>query len=184
MLLSDGVITLRHPIAVDAGEIAAAVQSSLPELQVFMPWATTDYGPAEARHWIFGEFNPGEEPFVILDSADAIIGSCGLGPIDHLNRVIELGYWVRSDRAGEGIATRATRLLARHAIDNRGAMRVEIHVSVENPGSSRVAEKAGATLEGIMRARLLINGEHHDAELWSILPDDLPSTSSCGFCES
>jgi len=174
MQLTDGVVTLRHPIAADAPAIAAAVQASLPELQVFMPWATPDYGPAEARQWMFGEFNPGEEPFVIVDKSGEIIGSCGLGPIDSLNRMIELGYWVRSDRAGSGVATRVAKLLARHAIDNRGAMRVEIHMSVENPGSRRVAEKAGAVFEGTMRARILLNGEHHDAELWSILATDPP----------
>lgn len=173
MRLSDGTITLRHPTADDAHEIASAVQASLPELQVFMPWATSNYGPAEARQWMFGEFNPGEEGFVIIETSGEIVGSCGLGPIDPLNRVIELGYWVRSDRVGHGIATRAARLLAGHAIDNRGAMRVEIHMSVENPGSRRVAEKTGAVFEGIMRARLLLNGEYHDAEMWSILPPDL-----------
>ncbi len=172
MKLSDGVVTLRPPAAHDAPEIASAVQASLTELQVFMPWATSDYGPAEARQWMFGEFNPGEEPFIILDADDEIIGSCGLGPIDQLNRVIELGYWVRSDRTGQGIATRAAHLLTRHAIDNRGAMRVEIHMSVENPGSRRVAENVGAVFEGIMRARLLLNGEYHDAEIWSILATD------------
>ncbi len=172
MQLTDGVITLRHPNVDDAHDVASAVQASLAELQVFMPWATPDYGPAQARQWMFGEFNPGEEPFIILDAHDEIVGSCGLGPIDQLNRVIELGYWVRSDRTGRGIATRAARLLARHAIDNRGAMRVEIHMSVENPGSRRVAENIGATYEGTMRARLLLNGEHHDAEIWSILATD------------
>jgi len=173
MQLNDGVIALRHPTADDALGIASAVQASLPELQVFMPWATPEYGPAEARQWMFGEFNPGEEPFVIVEASGEIVGSCGLGPIDPLNRVIELGYWVRSDRAGHGIATRAAKLLARHAIDSRGAMRVEIHMSVENPGSRRVAEKTGAVFEGTMRARLLLNGEYHDAEMWSILPPDL-----------
>jgi len=171
--LTDGVITLRHPTAVDAHGIASAVQASLQELQLFMPWATPDYGPADARQWMFGEFNPGEEAFVMVDADGEILGSCGLGPIDPLNRVIELGYWVRSDRTGHGIATRAAKLLALHAIDNRGAMRVEIHMSVENPGSRRVAEKTGATYEGTMRARLLLNGEYHDAEMWSILPPDL-----------
>ncbi len=173
MPLTDGVITLRQPTSADAPALASAVQQSLPELQVFMTWATPDYEVSSARQWIFGEFNPGEEPFVIEDSNSEIVGSCGLGPIDNLNRVIELGYWVRSDRAGEGIATRAATLLARHAIQTRGAMRVEIYMSVENDASRRVAEKAGATHEGTMRARLLLNGEHHDTHIWSILPEDL-----------
>lgn len=173
MQLTDGVITLRHPTVDDAAEIAEAVQSSLPELQVFMTWATPEYGVGTARQWINGEFEPGEERFVILDAGGEIIGACGLGPIDALNRVIELGYWVRSDRTGRGVATRAASLLARHAIDNRSAMRVEICMATENEASRRVAEKVGATHEGTLRARLLLNGEHHDADIWSILPEDI-----------
>jgi len=175
MFLTDDVITLRHPTVDDAAEVAEAVRSSLPELLVFMPWATPDYDVASARQWICGEFTPGEERFVIVNShrGDEIVGSCGLGPIDTLNRVIELGYWVRSDHTGHGVATRAAALLARHAIENRGAMRVEIQMSVENAASRRVAERIGAAHEGTQRARLLLNGEYHDAELFSIIAEDL-----------
>ena len=35
------------------------------------------------------------------------------------------------------------------------------------------AERAGATHEGVMRCRLLLNGRHHDAHLFSLLPGDL-----------
>jgi len=175
VILTDGVITVRHPTVDDASSVADAVQSSMPDLRVFMAWATPDYDVAAARQWICGEFTPGEESFVILDSPGdhgRIIGACGLGPIDALNRVIELGYWIRSDRAGCGVATRAAALLARHAIENRAAMRVEIHMSVENVASRRVAEKIGATHEGTMRARLLLSGEYHDAHLYSLIASE------------
>jgi len=51
--------------------------------------------------------------------------------------------------------------------------RVEIIAAVKNLASQRVAEKAGAMREGILRRRLLINGNHHDAIIYSLLPEDL-----------
>src|SRR5437588_791403 len=49
----------------------------------------------------------------------------------------------------------------------------ELVAAVDNVGSQRVAEKAGATREGILRNRLLINGRPHDAVLYSLVRGDL-----------
>ena len=45
-------------------------------------------------------------------------------------------------------------------------------IDVENAASSRVAERAGYTLEGVMRSILITPGVRRDAELWSRLPGD------------
>jgi len=42
-------------------------------------------------------------------------------------------------------------------------VRLEVVVSVENAASLRVAEKAGAIREGVLRSRLLLHGRMHDA---------------------
>lgn len=174
MELSDGVITLRRPTEADADEVASAVRASIEELAPFMPWATPHYGSTDALAWIRDETDPGSEGFVVIDHTDGeIVGIAGLQPLNHANRRVEIGYWTRSDRTGRGYASRATRLLARHAIEHRGAGRVEIVMSVENHGSRRSAEKAGATHEGILREYLLIHGSRHDAHILSILPADL-----------
>lgn len=168
-LLSDGRLTLRHPEESDADAVVTAVLASINELSPWMPWATPAYDASTAKLWISGQLGDVHR-FVMVDEDSEIIGSCGLNRLDE-NGCANLGYWVRSDRAGKGIATAATRLLHDFGLGGAGLHRLEVIMSVRNEASHRVAEKAGAHYEGIMRGALLLSGEHHDAHLWSFTAD-------------
>ena len=139
-----------------------------------MPWATPDYGVEDAANWIAG--NPGDlyRFAMFVDEGTEVIGTCGLNHYDPLNLIANLGYWVRSDHAGRGLASRAARLLARFGLESAGLRRVEIVVSTSNPASVRVAQKIGAVHEGVARSRLLLEGEEHDAHLFSFVRGDTP----------
>lgn len=168
-------VTLRHPVEADAPAVAAAAQRSLSELSPWMPWAVPDYDAVAARKWIRGEFGDAHR-FVMIDDDDDLIGTCGLNRVDEVNRSANLGYWVRSDRAGHGHATEAARLLADFGVaapNGPKYQRLEVMMSTRNHASRRVAEKAGATFEGTLRASLLLRGEFHDAHLWSFVAGDL-----------
>ena len=80
---------------------------------------------------------------------------------------------MRSSCAGHGIAVTATRLCARFGFDELHLKRIEIVAAVGNRRSQRVAEKAGATREGILRNRLKVGEVSHDAVMFSLVPDDL-----------
>ncbi len=175
MELTDGVIILRHPTDDDADEVAAAVRASFDALEPWMRWATADFDATAALTWIRGETDPGAEGFIVIDTDGQIVGTAGLHPFVDKDRRVELGYWTRTDRASRGIASRATRLLARYAIETHGARRVEIFMSVENEASRRAAEKAGAVHEGVARNRILLHGRSHDAHIYSITPAELTS---------
>jgi RimJ/RimL family protein N-acetyltransferase len=54
-----------------------------------------------------------------------------------------------------------------------GLQRIEIVVATGNHASQRVAEKAGALREGVLRKRLLIHGAAHDAVLYSLVAEDM-----------
>lgn len=168
-------LTLRHPVESDASHVAAAVQRSLIELERWMPWAAPDYDAEMAAQWIRGEFGD-RHRYLMVDGAGDVVGTCGLNHVDEQNNSANLGYWVRSDRAGHGYATEATRLLARFGLDETtgpGYRRLEVAMSTRNHASRRVAEKAGATLEGTLRQSLLLRGEFHDAHLWSFVTGDV-----------
>lgn len=174
MRLVDDDLLLRWPDPGDAPALVTAIHASLSELRPWMTWAGEDYDEDDARAWIGDELMPGSESFVIVDRPTGdLLGAIGLKPMIEPDLFVELGYWVRSDATGRGLATRATRLLARHAVRTRGAARVELYISVENRASRRVAEKAGATHEGVLRSRMLLDGRHHDAHLYSIVAADL-----------
>jgi ribosomal-protein-serine acetyltransferase len=51
--------------------------------------------------------------------------------------------------------------------------RIEILVPTENPASVRVAEKAGAKKEGILRNRLVLHDCPQDAVMYSLIAADL-----------
>jgi RimJ/RimL family protein N-acetyltransferase len=81
----------------------------------------------------------------------------------------------RTDRTGRGLATAATRLVAHQGLIELGFQRLEIVMAVDNVASRRVAERAGATFEGTLRARLCLHGQYHHAHMYSIVS---PSPSS------
>jgi len=176
MDLTDGTITLRVPLVADLPELSEAIRSSQPELAPFMPWAVGTYDPNDTLAWIRRRGHPNEVGFLIIAPGGQVVGACGLNQFSELNRSANLGYWVRTSACRNGYATRATRLLAQHGFDGYGLARIEITMSVENEASRRVAERAGATHEGVLRSRLLLNGRHHDAHLFSLLPGDLAAT--------
>jgi ribosomal-protein-serine acetyltransferase len=56
---------------------------------------------------------------------------------------LEIGYWVRTDRAGAGVATAAARLATEAAFGIDGIEVACIHHDAANAASGRVAEKLG-----------------------------------------
>lgn len=163
--LTNGTLTLRSPEPSDAADLADAARSSFAELDPWMPWASAEYGVDDAMFWIT---NREETSFVILGSGGEIAGTCGLNGFDEMNKRANLGYWVRTSEVGLGIATAATLLVARFGLTELGLQRLEVIMSVENEASRRVAERAGATYEGILSSRLLLKGAAHDAHSFSI----------------
>lgn len=176
--LTDQTISLRSPVPEDIENIARAVQRSIPEISPWMGWCQAGYNAADAQRWVecavSGWEQGSEYNFVITDIKNGeIIGGCGLNQINSLFRFANLGYWVRSDRTGEGIAVRSVHLLSRFGFEDLGFWRVEIVVAEGNRRSIRVAEKSGATREGLLRNRLVVGEATHNAWMFSLIPADL-----------
>jgi [ribosomal protein S5]-alanine N-acetyltransferase len=111
--------------------------------------------------------------FAVLED-DTLVGYAVTGPIDHEGLEVELGYAVSPWGRGRGVATETLRQLTQWAFD-RGMQRVTALISVHNPASSRVAEKAGYTFEGVLRSMHQRGDLREDLECWSILPGELPA---------
>lgn len=63
--------------------------------------------------------------------------------------------------------------MAQFAFEELKYSRLEIVVATGNMSSLRVAEKAGARREGVLRNRLILHGKLHDAVMHSLVPEDL-----------
>ena len=70
---------------------------------------------------------------------DAVVGQCTAELRD--DNTVEIGYWLRTDRVGEGIATRAVRLLSVCAANR--FTNVIIRCDAGNVRSAAVASGAG-----------------------------------------
>ena len=98
--MTDGTVTVRPPHPDDVDQIVEAVQASQAELYPWLPWATEDYGPDNARPWLEGELD--RHPMVIVGPDGHIIGGTGLNALDDTNGRANLGYWLRTDANGNG----------------------------------------------------------------------------------
>lgn len=175
---SDGRIGIRTYRSEDVPLLYAAVHESIGDLSQWMPWCGTGYSVDDSMAYVAtrdAEFARGEHySFVACDlSNGAFLGSVGLNFVNRIHNFANLGYWVRSGRTRQGIATAATRLIAQFAFQELKFSRLEIVVAAENISSLRVAEKAGARCEGRLRNRLMLHGRAQDAVMHSLVPEDL-----------
>ena len=153
-------LVLRVPRRGDGPTVNAAVVASLIELQPWLPWAgaapTVEESEATCRRQQ-GRFILREDivMFMFLRDADGregeLVGGTSLHRIDWALRRFEIGYWRKTGCAGRGYVTEAVRAMARMAFDHLGARRVEIRMDDANAPSWKVAERAGFTLEALMR---------------------------------
>ncbi|MCU0424235.1 MAG: GNAT family N-acetyltransferase [Candidatus Kapabacteria bacterium] len=97
----------------------------------------------------------------------------GLGFINTINtrhRFANLGYWVDTAQTGRGYGTKIAQGLAEFAFHDVGLCRIELVIDVQNAGSRKVAEKAGAVYEGTLRNRLYLYDKSCDAAMYSLIP--------------
>ncbi|MPY94536.1 MAG: GNAT family N-acetyltransferase [Acidimicrobiia bacterium] len=172
MELTDGTILLRRPTPADADVLIAAVRESQREVGRWMAWARADYGRADVDAYV-GSARHGDEPFLIIDRGSRmLLGGTGLNQVDGANLRANLGYWVRTSATGRGVATRAARLVAWYGHVQLSLHRLELVVAVGNAASEAVAAKLGASVEGVLRDRLLVGSRHCDAAMHALLPGD------------
>lgn len=175
--LTDGVVALRYYEQDDVAGVFEAVDESRSEIGAWMDWCHGDYSLTDTETWVAAQpalRELGDHPLVIVDAdTGRILGSSGLNQVNPVHGYANLGYWVRTSSAGDGVATRAARLVAIAGLAALGLHRIEIVTDVGNAASIRVAEKLGAQREGIARKRLRHGGENHDAFMFSLVTGDL-----------
>lgn len=175
--LTDGVVTLDRVGVDDVDDLAASVDSEIVRW-LPLPWPYRQTDALTYLSWLDAQAKAGTHLGFAIRLADdrRFRGSCGLsfrgGP-----GVAEVGYWVGRHDRGAGVARRAARLLAGHAVERFSARRVEMLVQPANVASCAAARGAGAVYEGVRRAGIDQRGEHHDAAVFSLLPSDLSDLS-------
>jgi RimJ/RimL family protein N-acetyltransferase len=171
-----GPVHIRLYEPADVAEMTAAARESVPDVLPWMPWCYPNYSEADAAAWIAATLDGHRTgtmyDFAIVDDAGRYAGGCGINQISRLSGVANLGYWVRSNATGRGIAPAAVLQLIPWVFLNTPLHRLEIVTAVDNIRSQRVAEKLGAHRDAVLRKRTLVRGQPSDAVLFSVLRPD------------
>ncbi|MCI0424798.1 MAG: GNAT family N-acetyltransferase [Actinobacteria bacterium] len=159
----------------DATTVDDAIRASLPDLNQWLPWARMDYTSSDTQAFIRESMLAWREDrawdYSIRSKEDRSrhIGNVSFWTVSKLGKILEIGYWVRSDETGRGVCTEAVERILQEAFDALGYHKAVLRIAVGNDASDRVAEKLGFTREGILREELLIRGNWVDHSHWSLL---------------
>ena len=143
----------------DAAALKEAIDASLEHLRPWMPWANAEPQTLEEKVALLrgfrGRFDLGEDfVYGVFDpGGNEVLGGTGLHT--RLGEgALEIGYWIRASRIGEGLATELSAALTRVAFELCGVDRVEIRVDPANERSAAVPRKLGFVEEATLRRRL------------------------------
>jgi len=178
--VDDGNVALRPWSASDADALVLRMNDDA--IGAYLDLVPQPYTTADAHDWFAitaeGWRNGTSATFGIhVDDIEGAVGGVGVRFLSELDAgSAEIGYWVAAEARRRGIATAATRLAARWSFDAVPELaRLELRADVENAASNRVAEKAGFTREGVLRAQRFNArlGRRTDFVMWSLLREEL-----------
>ena len=106
---------------------------------------------------------------IVLDSE--MVGGIGL-TIDRNYAHGELAYSLAQKHWGKGIVVEAAREVVRWGFENMELAKIWTRADAINTQSTRVMEKLGMTLEGVLRAQTVVRGERRDEVRYGLLRDE------------
>ncbi|WP_062527706.1 GNAT family N-acetyltransferase [Demequina rhizosphaerae] len=146
-------LVLRRLEPEDVPAMHEAILANVDHLLPFIPWAPFEPQTLEQREAKVAEFatafDAGEDfALGMFDRATgAYLGGTGfhtrVGP-----DALEIGYWIRADREGEGLVSEAVIALTATALLYAGATRVELWCDPANTRSNAVARRCGFDAAG------------------------------------
>jgi RimJ/RimL family protein N-acetyltransferase len=129
--------------------------------------------PDYAANWLarYDEgWRDGSRAGFAIEALDGeFLGMAMFVELESRGRQGEIGYVVAPEARGQGVATRAVRLLTEWGFSELGLERIELWIDTTNPGSERVAERAGYRREGVLRSYWFKEEIRRDFGIWSRL---------------
>lgn len=117
-------------------------------LRDYFPYPYTEN---DAKMWLQCAIEQPNTTFAIVVE-DEVVGSIGIALQGDVHRKsAEIGYWLGAAHWGQGIMTKAVLAIIDYSFENFDIVRLYAYVFEWNIGSRRVLQKAGFSLEGILR---------------------------------
>lgn len=174
-LLQDEMICLRETEAADLDRLAEWWND--PQWAVFQQRVIKPRPAAEVitmmEGWSQNKPFAGDTGFSIFErSSGDLIGHAVLFGATLPQRSAEIALMLTGDRVGQGLGTRATKLMLRYGFEEMGLHRIGLKVAAFNARAIRAYEKAGFIHEGRERDVYFHAGAFHDQILMSVLETD------------
>lgn len=115
---------------------------------------------------------PAVHGWAIAAEGDVLVGTLTLFVLDGPPRRGEIGYALRSDRQGLGLASEALRLAIGFAFDALDLGRIEADVDPRNLASWRLLERLGFRREALLHDRCRAGNEVGDAAIYRLQRQD------------
>ena len=104
----------------------------------------------------------------VIEVDGRFAGQFNLARIDSWAQSAEIGVWLDSTLARQGIIAAAGMLLADYSFGPLGLRRVTAPVCVDNVSASRAVKQFGMRQEGTMVSYLDVGGQRKDHDLWAL----------------
>jgi RimJ/RimL family protein N-acetyltransferase len=109
---------------------------------------------------------------------DLLVGAARIGIESIVHKRADLGFVLRRDRWGEGLATEAARLLLGFGFDQLAMHRISATCHPDNGPSAHVLEKIGMSYEGRVRGHLLVKGAWRDSLSYAVVEPEWRALSN------
>jgi ribosomal-protein-serine acetyltransferase len=149
-----------------------AVDSCRAYLRKWLPWVDSTRSPRDSVIFIESSRRQeeAENGFQLgIWQNGLLVGCIGFHALNKSNRRTSLGYWLREDAQGRGIARRSVAKLVDHAFEEFKMHRLEIRCGVENVKSRAIPEKLGFKFEGVARDCEWIYDRFIDHAVYAVL---------------
>jgi RimJ/RimL family protein N-acetyltransferase len=182
-LIEAGPVTLRRLRPDDAPLLHEAVTASVAHLRPWMPWIALEPVELAQRRDLLqgwdGAWDAGTDRHYGIFPADGTVRL--LGVLGVHSRVgpdaVELGYWLRPDATGRGLATSAARGAAAAWLTEPHIVAVEIHHDTANVASEAIPRRLGFHHVRDERRETTAPGECGTHRIWRATAADLGSTA-------
>lgn len=146
----------------DAEPLSASgsLSGTLEEVKKNIEARIKDYESLYTYHWVI-EYN------------NMPIGRVLAWEVNAYNEYCQLGYDISPEYRNRGFMTEAIKAIIIYLVDEADFNRVYCNVRTNNISSNKVCQKAGMTLDGVLRKHFKSDIGFDDVNIYSFIKDDL-----------
>lgn len=153
-------------------ELYQLIDSNRAHLRQWLPWVDYEVSVESSRSFVQRSLqryleNDGFDLGIFFRGR--LAGIIGYHSVNWPNRQVEIGYWLGAEFEGQGLMTKACRVLVDFAFEKLSLNRVAICCATGNVRSRAIPERLGFTQEGVLRDGEWLYDHFVDLAVYSIL---------------